>query len=140
MADTPKTPQSTLTLKPNPAKARVEDATPHAVPTPRVVGGHAQVSDGEAMKKKEFIDRVLARCGVKKRDAKPAIEATMAELADLLAAGGDLNLPPMGKLKSVKSRDLGNGAKVMTLKLRTMKDGAGPDTGKTGVAEDGEDG
>ncbi|RYH02861.1 hypothetical protein EU805_09485 [Salipiger sp. IMCC34102] len=92
------------------------------------------------MKKKEFIDRVLARCGVKKRDAKPAIEATMAELADLLAAGGDLNLPPMGKLKSVKSRDLGNGAKVMTLKLRTMKDGAGPDTGKTGVAEDGEDG
>ena len=37
----------------------------------------------------------------------------------------ELNLPPMGKLRVVKSKDVGEGAKVLTLKLRTMKDGAG---------------
>ena len=40
-------------------------------------------------------------------------------------AGEELNLPPMGKMRVVKSKDIGDGARVLTLKLRTMKDGAG---------------
>jgi len=30
-------------------------------------------------------------------------------------------LPPLGKIKVVKEKDVGEGAKVLTLKLRTMK-------------------
>ncbi|MBS1301598.1 hypothetical protein GZH79_04445 [Loktanella sp. SALINAS62] len=94
---------------------------------------------GEAIKKPEFLDRAVARSGIKKKDAKPAIEAALAELADILAGGGELILPPMGKLKSIKSKDLGDGAQMLTLKLRTMKDGAGTGAAKTGVADDDED-
>jgi hypothetical protein len=64
----------------------------------------------------------------------------LAELADLLAAGEELVLPPMGKLKAVKVKDLGEGAQMMTLKLRTMKDGAGLGAGNAGGAQNAKSG
>lgn len=91
----------------------------------KVVGG--EPSEGatndaqEKVKKPVFIDRALLRTDVKKRDAKPAIEAALAELAAALLAGEELVLPPLGKLKVVNSKDLAQGAKALTLKLRTMK-------------------
>lgn len=109
------------TVVPEPVVALL-NVTP---PATRVVGGAVAVPQGEMLKKGEFIDRVVARTDVKKRDAKPAIEAALAVLAEALSQGEELNLPPMGKLRVVKSKDLGEGVKVMTLKLRTMKDGAG---------------
>ena len=87
------------------------------------------------LKKPEFIDRAVARTDVKKRDAKPAIEAALAVLAEALENGEELNLPPMGKMRVVKTKDIGEGAVVMTLKLRTMKDGAGQGAGN-GPAND----
>ena len=137
----------TVTLKPSAPKVQVAPkATTVKAPAPRVVGGAADAPDGETVKKPEFIDRVIARAELKKKDAKPAIEAALAELADILANGGELNLPPMGKLKAVKIKDLGMGAQMLTLKLRTMKDGAGLGAGngagenaKTGVAEGDDD-
>jgi len=101
--------------------------TPLHVKTPetKVVGAAVAVPQGEMLKKAEFLDRAVSRTDVKKRDAKPAIEAALAVLAEALSNGEELNLPPMGKLRVVKSKDLGEGAKVLTLKLRTMKDGAG---------------
>ena len=77
------------------------------------------------IKKPEFIDRVVDRIDVKRRDAKPAIDAALAILAEALVNGEELNLPPMGKLRVVKMKDVGDRVKVLTLKLRTMKDGAG---------------
>ncbi len=74
------------------------------------------------LKKPEFLERVIARTDVKKRDAKPAIETALAVLGEALAAGEDVNLPPLGKLRVVRSKDLDGGAQVMTLKLRTQKD------------------
>ena len=91
----------------------------------KVVNPAVAVPQGEMVKKPEFIDRAVARTDVKKRDAKPAIEAALAVLAEALEKGEELNLPPMGKMRVVKSKDIGDGARVMTLKLRTMKDGAG---------------
>lgn len=82
------------------------------------------VTQGDVVKKPEFIDRAVEKSGVKKRDAKPAIEAALAVLAEALVKGEELNLPPMRKLRVLKSKDLGEGAQVLTLKLRTMKDGA----------------
>lgn len=92
---------------------------------PKIVQPATAVTTKVLIKKPEFMEKAIARTDVKKRDAKPAIEAALAELAALLADGNELNLPPMGKLKLVKSKDIGDGAKVLTLKLRTMKDGAG---------------
>ena len=123
---------------------RSRAAKPKA-PAPKVVGANVDVAAGGSVKKADFIDRVIARGDLKKKDAKPAIEAALAELADILLKGDELNLAPMGKIKAVKVKDLGEGAQMMTLKLRTMKDGAGQGAGagqnaKSGVAVDGDDG
>lgn len=79
----------------------------------------AQASD--MLKKPEFIDRVIARVDAKKRDAKPVIEAALAVLADALASGEDVNLPPAGKFRVIRSKVLDEGAQVITMKLRTPK-------------------
>ena len=96
-----------------------------AVPKTKISTPAISVPQGEMLKKAEFIDRAVERGDVKKRDAKPAIEAALAVLSEALIAGEELNLPPMGKMRVVKSKDIGDGARVLTLKLRTMKDGAG---------------
>ncbi|MDG1866960.1 MAG: hypothetical protein P8J00_04255 [Yoonia sp.] len=96
-----------------------------AAPQTKIVNPAVSVPQGEMIKKPEFLDRAVERTDVKKREAKPAIEAALAVPAVSLINGEELNLPPMGKLRVVKSKDVGEGAKVLTLKLSTMKDGAG---------------
>lgn len=76
-------------------------------------------------RKPEFVERVVARSGLKKRDIKAALDAVLAELAETLLRGDEIALPPMGRIRTIKTREVGGGAHVMTLKLRTMKEGAG---------------
>lgn len=73
------------------------------------------------IKKPELLDEVVLRTGLKKRDVKPAVEAALSVLGDALRDGAEVNVPPLGKLRVVKSKDLEGGAAVMTLKLRTPK-------------------
>jgi len=74
------------------------------------------------IKKPELLDEVVLRTNLKKRDVKPTVEAALAVLGDALRDGVVVNLPPLGKLRVVKSKPLDGGATVMTLKLRTPKD------------------
>jgi nucleoid DNA-binding protein len=141
MTDKPtKSTDGTVQLSAAAPKVQITPAAGAKAPAPRVVGANVDMPAGESIKKSAFIDRVIARGDLKKRDAKPAIEAALAELADLLAAGEELVLPPMGKLKAVKVKDLGEGAQMMTLKLRTMKDGAGLGAGNAGGAQNAKSG
>lgn len=110
-------------------------------PEPGTAKQPATPVDGQ-LKRPDLIDQVVTRSTVKKRDAKLAVDATLALLGEALARGDELNLPPFGKLRVIKSKDIGGGAQVMTLKLRTMKDGAGKGgggQGNSGLAETGDD-
>ncbi|SLN17925.1 HU family DNA-binding protein [Roseisalinus antarcticus] len=78
------------------------------------------VVKGPDLKKKDFIDRVVERSGGKKKDVKPAVEAALAILGEAIAAGEELVLPPLGKLKVNREKDLSN-AKVYICKLRRSK-------------------
>lgn len=91
------------------------------VPETNVVGLAQAVVATDMVKKPEFLDKVVARCGVKRSDAKSVMEACLAELSDVLLRGDDVNLPPMGKIKVIKDKPLNAGAHALTLKLRTMK-------------------
>lgn len=61
------------------------------------------------LRKKELIDLAVERSGIKKRDAKPAIEAALAVLGEALAEGREMNLVPLGKLKVTRMKKAGNG-------------------------------
>jgi DNA-binding protein HU-alpha len=95
------------------------------------------------MKKKELIEAVVERSGVRKKFAKPAMEAMMEILGEAIAEGRDLNLPPMGKIKHQRVKEASN-ARITVAKIRQSKNaGQAPVEGDTenpkqGVAETAE--
>lgn len=70
-----------------------------------------------ALKLKGLIDRVVARSGAKKKDAKAVVEATLACLGEALSKGEALNLPEFGKAKVNRTKDAGGG-ETLIVKLR----------------------
>lgn len=69
------------------------------------------------MRKKELIDLVVERSGIKKKDAKPVIEAMLAVLGETIGGGRELNLQPLGKLRINRSEERSNG-RIIICKLR----------------------
>ncbi|WP_235971369.1 HU family DNA-binding protein [Palleronia pontilimi] len=89
-----------------------------AAPPPALVKPAEKVAAGPEVKKKDVIERVIAQLpDVKKKDAKPVIEATLAVMGQALSDGEQLNLQPFGKLRVQRRKDLPNG-QALTLKLR----------------------
>lgn len=120
----PKTTAKTTAAKPEkkPVKKTVPISTepaPVEVPETTVV---------TTMKKKDFIDRVAEASGVKRGEAKKAVEATLKELGDALQRGEELNLPPLGKVTVKRQQDAG-GAHVIVAKLRRSKTMLGEEAG-----------
>ncbi|WP_138923519.1 HU family DNA-binding protein [Sulfitobacter sp. BSw21498] len=92
--------------------------------TPAVVDAPHPVIMGPVMRKKELIDTVVERSGVKKRDAKPVVEAMLSVLGEALSDSRELNLLPFGKLKVINEKELKNG-KMIRVKVRQVTPGQG---------------
>lgn len=92
-----------------------------------------------ALKLRGLIERVTTASGAKKKDVKPIVEATLAELGRALSAGEELNLPPLGKAK-VNRQSNRNGVDMLIVKVNRggPKADAKKDE-KEGVAEDDAD-
>lgn len=94
------------------------DVAPQSAPVePRVLRVSEPAVARPDLRKKDLIDAVLERCEVKKRDAKPVIEAMLAVLGEALAEGRGLNLEPLGKLRvnrAVERKD----RRIVVCKLR----------------------
>lgn len=133
---TPTKKSSTTVKKKTPVKpAAVKPAAVKAVKVPTAVVSSAQAveiaEEVPTLRKKELIERVVARCGVKKKDAKPTIEAMLTVLGEALENGEELNLHPMGKMKVTRVIDKPN-ATVMVTKVRRRKESAGGTVVKIG--------
>lgn len=113
MATTKKAP--TTPRKSTKAEAAVNAAAQS--PDPEVVVNESPKITAPELKKKELIDIVVARSGVKKRDAKPVVEAMLAILGETIADGRELNLAPMGKLKITRMKKTTK-AHIITTRLR----------------------
>lgn len=73
-----------------------------------------------SLRKAELIERVVAQGDLKKRDAKPAVEAALAVLGEALAAGEELILPPLGRVRITRRIDKGN-AEILVARIRRSK-------------------
>ena len=91
------------------------------VTPPKLVHVTEQVVTQPDLKKKELIDLVVERSNIKKKDAKPVVEAMLAVLGETIASGRELNLRPLGKLRINRTTDKGNG-RVIICKLRQSYD------------------
>ncbi len=69
------------------------------------------------LRRKDLIERVAKTSGAKKKAVREIVEATLRVLGDALEAGETLALPPFGKAKVNRHRDLASG-EMLTVKLR----------------------
>ncbi|MEQ6247830.1 HU family DNA-binding protein [Sulfitobacter sp. HNIBRBA3233] len=113
---TTKAPSST---KSKSAASGTTTATPPAAATadPKVVDTLSPVVVGNELRKKELFDLVVARSGMKKKDVKPVVEAMLAVLGDALSEHREMQLPPLGKLKVQRGKEMSDG-RALVLKLR----------------------
>ena len=88
--------------------------------TPATAAAPAVEAEDDTLRKKAMIDRVVAGSGVKRKDAKAAMEATLEALGKAIAAGEDINLPGLGKMKVNRTQDQTNGT-VYICKVRQPK-------------------
>ncbi|MEM8576758.1 MAG: HU family DNA-binding protein [Pseudomonadota bacterium] len=134
---TRKTSTRKTTSTKTPAKTTTKAASAPEAPTPVVTEAPAPVVTGPMMRKKELIEAVVSRSGIKKKDAKPVVEAMLDVLGDALADGRELNLQPLGKVMVKKSKDLPAG-KVLITRIRQSKPAAqtpAPDAAPSEAAE-----
>lgn len=99
---------------PAPIPAPVADA-PEAAP--RIVSTAMPVVAGPEWKKRDLVDKVVKRSGVKKKDAKQVVEAMLALMGEALAEGREMILQPMGRIKTTRVKDSGSG-RVLICKIR----------------------
>lgn len=111
------------------------DTAAEAVASEETTAQPVEVAEGRvpSLRKRELIDKIVKRSGVKKKAAKPVVEALLAELGETLAAGRELVLPPLGRFKINREKSLANG-RVMILKVR-QKDAQAAPAPETAVAE-----
>ncbi len=113
------TPRKTTTKKTTVKKTTAPKASPVKAETTGFQG--VTVAPGqEAMRKKELIDLVVTRSGIKKKFAKPVVEAMLDVLGEAVSSGKELNLQPLGKVMPKKQADKPN-ATVSVVKIRQSK-------------------
>lgn len=89
---------------------------------PVVVTENPVVDAGPELRKQELLDKVVTRAEVKKKLAKPVVEAVLEILGEALAEGREMNLQPLGKVKLNRIRDMAH-ARVIVTKIRQSKTG-----------------
>lgn len=140
-ADLPKPAPVVIKPVPAPEKASIPAvASPSVAPSaetpaaePKLVTSATPVVTGPEMKKKDLIEKVVKRSGVKKKDAKLVVEAMLAVLGEALVEGRELVLQPMGRLKTTRVKESGNG-RILICRLR--QGGGEGKGGKEALAED----
>jgi len=75
------------------------------------------LNDPMVLGKKQLIEDVVARSGIKKKDAKPVIEAMLGVLGEAIGAGKNLNLQPFGKITLQKQNEKAS-ARVSVVRIR----------------------
>jgi hypothetical protein len=76
-----------------------------------------------ALRRKDFLELVATRAGSRKSDTRTVTDAALAVIAEALARGEDVVLPPLGRIRVVKRRD-GDRSRVLTLRLSQQTGGA----------------
>lgn len=88
----------------------------------------------DVVRKKEFVDRVLAHSGASKAATKACVDATLRVLAEAIASGEALSIAGFGKTR-VSRHVARSGSDSYVLRFKPMQ----PKDGAKGVEEDDDD-
>ncbi|MGR3661234.1 MAG: HU family DNA-binding protein [Paracoccaceae bacterium] len=91
--------------------------------TPEIAGGEAanpetaKVAPVRVVRRKELVERIATRSGVKPNLIKSVLDAVLLEIGDVLSGGEALQVQPLGKLSVNRRKELPDG-EVLICKLR----------------------
>lgn len=122
------TPKATTKATPTPATSKVKSAAETTAPVKKTLATTTEAAPVDApeatvvttLTKKELVEQATELSGVKRSEAKKAIEAALKIIGDAMQEGSDLNLPPLGKLSVNRQREV-PGAHIVISKLRRPK-------------------
>lgn len=77
-------------------------------------------ANATVLQKRQFMNRIAQRTGQRNADIRDIVEATLAELGEAIAAGQTLALPPLGRARINRQKDV-SGSEVIVLRLRRRK-------------------
>lgn len=123
------------------AAARAANASASAARSSASVSEPAAEADASEgllqaeLRKKELLDRVVERSGVKRKDAKPVVEAMLTVLGEAIGEGREVSLQPLGKIRVTRTKDLPNGKMMVT---RIRQSGPALEELEQAAAEEGE--
>ncbi|WP_376873369.1 HU family DNA-binding protein [Albirhodobacter sp. R86504] len=121
MATTKKSTKSTTAAATaEPVVAAPQEIAAELPETPLATGAVTGETDDDInvmMRKKEFIERIVAESGAKRGDVRTISEAALKVLGDALSNGEAVNLPPLGRMRITRSIDKNDG-EVLVIKLR----------------------
>ncbi|MEM6761160.1 MAG: HU family DNA-binding protein, partial [Pseudomonadota bacterium] len=117
--------------KPKTTASRPKTAAPK--PPVATVSKLEPVVSGPDYRKKELLDAVAAKTGMKRSEVKKVIDATLFEMGAALQDSRDLNLQPFGNVKINRERKLSAG-RVLVTRIRQARDLATDDTGQAAPA------
>lgn len=83
--------------------------------------------------KKELLEQIVAETGMKKSEARVALNATLSALHGAITQGKNVSAAPLGKLRITRRKETPNG-ELVVLRLKLKQDGKGA---KDPVAEPG---
>ena len=90
------------------------------------------------LRKKDLVEKVSAALGAKKGSVKDVVDATLVAIAASLKAGETLTMPPLGRIKVIRSMEKGEGkGSSMTIRITT---GGGKKPAAEALADAGEEG
>ncbi len=116
------------------AEARTETGAAEATAEATAAADPAGEAAPAVLRKKDFLDRVTLAAGGKPKEVRAVAEAVLEVLGQALAAGEELQLPPLGRARIAKRKPVPGGT-LLTVKLRR----AGGAEGSASAATDSDD-
>ncbi|MEM9584051.1 MAG: HU family DNA-binding protein [Pseudomonadota bacterium] len=96
-----------------------------AAPPIKVVPPAPAAQESAEINKREFVERVVAHSGMKKGEARRAVDAVLGALNKAISEGKGVAAAPLGKMKLVRKKQTPNGElAVLRVKLKDAEKAA----------------
>lgn len=94
-------------------------AAAKAVTPIKVVAPAKKPVNNDEINKRELVERIVLESGMKKGDARRAVDAVLGAVAKAISEGKDIAAAPLGKLRVVRKKQTPNGElAVLRVKLK----------------------
>ncbi|MDA9789646.1 HU family DNA-binding protein [Amylibacter sp.] len=103
-------------------KKEAEDAV--EAPEVDVVTADVEVEqeDDGKIRKKQIYEQVTVATGLRKREVRESVDATLAYFHQMLSEGHDLQIPPLGKIRCIERGEGENAKMIYKLQLQKPKE------------------